>query len=669
MDPEPRGPRGGKMIETQRSNNSKDILIDFKRTRRREERPRSLPVWDSTISYQSSRDSFERLATAGTSQQRGGERFKTQGSNDSKDILIDFKRTRKREERPRSLPVWDSTMSHQSSRNSSERLETDGARGGERFETHRSNDSKDIMTDFKRLVKEDRPRSLPVWDSIMSHHSRDSLERLETDGTSQQRGGERFETHRSNDSKDIVTDFKRTRRREDRPRSLPIWDSTISHQSSRDSFERLATAGTSQQRVKDPCPPQRRADKAQIFERLEEQVVSFARAELQRFCDVLDEGAPVHLQDGDEQKQRSSEAMLKISQYFLRAMGQEALAQQLHDQIHYPEVCRIKLKSSLKRRCGRVYEGIAKAGRSSPLRDVYTDLHVTEPHSEDSKSIPLPLLFDPRSSTRTVMTQGEAGAGKSLLTQKFCLDWAEGRAARDIQLLFPFTFRELNVLRDARFSLVTLLHHFFSETKKTRLRSFDSLNVVFILDGLDESLIPLDFSESPAISDVEESASLGELLVNLLRGDLLPWARVWLIGRPAAAGRIPARCVSMMTEVRGFSEEQREAYFRVRFRSPVQASAVLSHIRSSPSLYGLCRLPLFSWILATVLLHVLRTGLCSSVISASHSLAHLLCLTSASSPLPHLLCLTSSASPPLPHHLCLTSSASPLHHLLWCIPS
>uniref|UniRef100_A0AAV2LD25 5MP1/2-like HEAT domain-containing protein n=1 Tax=Knipowitschia caucasica TaxID=637954 RepID=A0AAV2LD25_KNICA len=114
------------MIETQRSNDSKDILIDFKRTRRREERPRSLPVWDSTISHQSSRDSFERLATAGTSQQRGGERF----------------------------------------------------------ETHRSNDSKDIMTDFKRLVKEDRPRSLPVWDSTMSHHSRDSLERLETDGTS-----------------------------------------------------------------------------------------------------------------------------------------------------------------------------------------------------------------------------------------------------------------------------------------------------------------------------------------------------------------------------------------------------------------------------------------------------------------------------------------------------
>ncbi|XP_055015721.1 protein NLRC3-like [Boleophthalmus pectinirostris] len=122
---------------------------------------------------------------------------------------------------------------------------------------------------------------------------------------------------------------------------------------------------------------------------------------------------------------------------------------------------------------------------------------------------------------RTVLTKGVAGIGKTVLTQKFSLDWAKGEANQDIQLLFPFTFRALNVLKERSFSLVTLVHHFFSQTR-AELCSFEHLQVLFIFDGLDECRPPLDFTKTEALSDPTESASVHVLLVNLIRGACFP---------------------------------------------------------------------------------------------------------------------------------------------------
>ncbi|KAJ0069133.1 hypothetical protein NL108_018528 [Boleophthalmus pectinirostris] len=203
---------------------------------------------------------------------------------------------------------------------------------------------------------------------------------------------------------------------------------------------------------------------------------------------------------------------------------------------------------------------------------------------------------------RLVLTKGVAGVGKTVLTQKFSLDWAEGRAHQDLQLLFPFTFRELNVLRDTQFSLVELLHHFFSPSKD--LCSFQQLQVLFIFDGLDECRLPLDFGQTRVLTDPTESTSVHVLLVNLIRGSLLPSARLWITTRPAAANQIPAECVSMVTEVRGFTDSQKEQYFRKRFRD--QATVVISHIKSVRSLHIMSHMPIFCWILSTVLQKLLE---------------------------------------------------------------
>uniref|UniRef100_A0A8C9Z2N4 NACHT domain-containing protein n=1 Tax=Sander lucioperca TaxID=283035 RepID=A0A8C9Z2N4_SANLU len=208
---------------------------------------------------------------------------------------------------------------------------------------------------------------------------------------------------------------------------------------------------------------------------------------------------------------------------------------------------------------------------------------------------------------RTVMTKGVAGIGKTVLTQKFTLDWAEDKANQDIQFTFPFTFRELNVLKERKFSLVELVHRFFSETKEAGICRFEEFQVVFIFDGLDECRPPLDFLKTEVLTDVSESTSVDVLLTNLIRGNLLPSARLWITTRPAAANQIPPECVDMVTEVRGFTDPQKEEYFRKRFRDEKQASRIISHIKTSRSLHIMCHIPVFCWITATVLEKVLKT--------------------------------------------------------------
>ncbi|KAK0150239.1 NLR family CARD domain-containing protein 3 [Merluccius polli] len=307
-----------------------------------------------------------------------------------------------------------------------------------------------------------------------------------------------------------------------------------------------------------------------------------------------------------------------------REMNQEELADTLRGGTAAVE-CRRKFRSHLKKKFRRVFEGIAKAGQATDLNKIYTELFITErdigdvnqehevrlietasrkPAKEETpikcEDIlkPLPGQDQP---IRTIMTTGVAGIGKTILTHKFTLDWAEGKANRDIDFTFPFTFRELNLLKGKEFSLVGLLHHFFIETKQAGICRYEQFQVVFILDGLDECRLPLDFQKNRIWTDVTAPTSVDVLLTNLIRGDLLPSARIWITTRPAAANQIPAECVGMVTEVRGFTDPQKEEYFRKRFSDETLARKIISHVKKSRSLHIMCHIPVFCWISATVL--------------------------------------------------------------------
>ncbi|XP_067222032.1 NACHT, LRR and PYD domains-containing protein 12-like isoform X2 [Chanodichthys erythropterus] len=283
-----------------------------------------------------------------------------------------------------------------------------------------------------------------------------------------------------------------------------------------------------------------------------------------------------------------------------------------------------KFKSNMQEKFHCLHEGTANQGNLRVLNEIYTKVYITEDGGGEVSSehdirqvetafrratteespINLNYIFKPLPGQdkpiRTVLTKGVAGIGKTVSVQKFILDWADGKANQDVHLIFLLPFRELNFMKNQSLSLLGLINIFFIETKELEIIR-DKYNIYFILDGLDECRLSLDFQNNVRLCDVTESASVDVLLTNLIVGNLLPSALIWITSRPAAADLIPSECVDRVTEVRGFNDPQKEEYFRKRIPDQSLADKIISHLKSSRSLYIMCHIPVFCWISATVL--------------------------------------------------------------------
>ncbi|XP_076851521.1 NACHT, LRR and PYD domains-containing protein 3-like isoform X1 [Brachyhypopomus gauderio] len=363
-----------------------------------------------------------------------------------------------------------------------------------------------------------------------------------------------------------------------------------------------------------------------VFKELEHKIISLVKNELKRFKNLLSPDYPActERQVEDEEDQSSvREGAMKITLHVLRNMNQTDLANTLQTKL--APACYRKLKSKLREKCQKINEGISQHETTTLLNEIYTELYITEGGSGEvnnehevrqietasrrpaTQETPIKCsdIFRPLTgqdnAIRTVLTKGVAGIGKTVSVQKFILDWSEGNVNQDVLFIFPLPFRELNLMKEKKLSLVQLLHCFFPETCELKPTHYTYYKILLIFDGLDECRLPLDFQNNESLWDVTESTSVDVLLTNLIKGNLLPSALLWITSRPAAANQIPPESVDQVTEVRGFSGPQKEEYFRKRIRDQSLSNRIISHMKSSRSLYIMCHIPVFCWIAATVL--------------------------------------------------------------------
>ncbi|XP_042559464.1 NACHT, LRR and PYD domains-containing protein 6-like [Clupea harengus] len=283
---------------------------------------------------------------------------------------------------------------------------------------------------------------------------------------------------------------------------------------------------------------------------------------------------------------------------------------------------KLKLQKHQKKRFSVVHQ---ESGVFS-VQDIYTELHIVEgrtggvsnehevstinmsqigrgPSSQD-KQVKLANMFTDNSATK-VLTLGIAGVGKSVAVQKVVMDWVEEKANQDIDFVFVLPFRELNLKKGEHCNLLDVLEVFYPYRKDLEyILDLSDSKILFVLDGLDESRLNLDFGK--CISKLEAESSVDILITSLIKGMIVPSALLWVTTRPAAASLIPEDCFNLVTEVLGFNDDQKDEFFKTNIETLEKAKRLIDHINKNRSLHIMCHIPVFCHILANVVDKILE---------------------------------------------------------------
>ncbi|XP_062848750.1 NLR family CARD domain-containing protein 3 [Trichomycterus rosablanca] len=245
-----------------------------------------------------------------------------------------------------------------------------------------------------------------------------------------------------------------------------------------------------------------------------------------------------------------------------------------------------------------------------------------------SRPLGLDKLFAPltRVSTapRVTLTVGVAGSGKSRLVRQFIRQWSSGKLYPELSLAIPISCWELSYFE--RLSLERLLRLIIPYDNVDVILNSSVCKVLLIFDGLEEFRSPLDFSEAPATSDPRRELSVSDLITNVIRGNLLPGASLWLLSRPGVGAKVPAGLVDRVTEIPPFSSVYIEDYLQKVIADSLENSwpqpeqstqsnsctktpehlshQAWTHLNSQKPLLILCSVPGICHIVTTTLSHL-----------------------------------------------------------------
>ncbi|XP_011383931.1 NACHT, LRR and PYD domains-containing protein 12 isoform X2 [Pteropus vampyrus] len=254
--------------------------------------------------------------------------------------------------------------------------------------------------------------------------------------------------------------------------------------------------------------------------------------------------------------------------------------------------------------------------------------------------IQMETLFEPDEERpeppRTVVLQGAAGMGKSMLAHKVMLDWADGRLFRDrFDYVFYIHCREMNQSASDQ-SVQDLLSSCWPEPSAPLWELVQvPERLLFIIDGFDELRPSFHDSQGPCCLCWEEKQPTELLLSSLIRKKLLPELSLLITTRPAALEKLHRLLEHPRhVEVLGFSEAERKEYFYKYFHNTEQAGQVFNFVRDNEPLFTLCFVPLVCWVVCTCLKQQLEGGGLLRQTSRTTTAVYMLYLLSLMQPKP-----------------------------------
>uniref|UniRef100_A0A8C6DYA1 NACHT, LRR and PYD domains-containing protein 12 n=1 Tax=Moschus moschiferus TaxID=68415 RepID=A0A8C6DYA1_MOSMO len=277
--------------------------------------------------------------------------------------------------------------------------------------------------------------------------------------------------------------------------------------------------------------------------------------------------------------------------------------------------------------------------------------------------IQIEALFEPDEERpeppRTVVLQGAAGMGKSMLAHKVMLDWADGKLFQErFDYICYINCREMNRGTEER-SARDLLAGCWPEPcapLQELVRVPERL--LIIMDGFDELRPSFHDPQGPWCLCWEKKAPAEVLLGSLMRKKLLPELSLLITTRPTALAKLQRALEHPRhVEILGFSEAERKEYFYRYFHDGEQAGQVLSFVRDDEPLFTLCFVPMVCWVVCTCLKQQLEGGGLLRRRSRTTTAVYLLYLLSLMQPKPGTPTLP---SPPNRRGLCALAA-----HGLW----
>uniref|UniRef100_G3TQX3 NLR family pyrin domain containing 12 n=1 Tax=Loxodonta africana TaxID=9785 RepID=G3TQX3_LOXAF len=280
---------------------------------------------------------------------------------------------------------------------------------------------------------------------------------------------------------------------------------------------------------------------------------------------------------------------------------------------------------------------------SNPMRTQEKLLATGRRHSRtvDHQASPIwvETLFEPDEERpeppQTVVLQGAAGMGKSMLAHKMMLDWAEGSLFQGrFDFLFYINCREMN--QKAEWILQDLISSCWPEQNVPLLElARIPERLLFIIDGFDELKPSFHNPQSPRCFCWQEKQPTELLLSSLIRKKLLPELSLLITTRPMALEKLHRLLEHPRhVEILGFSEAERKEYVYKYFHSVEQAGQVFNFVRDNEPLFTMCFVPMVCWVVCTCLKQQLEGGRLVRQMSRTTTAVYVLYLLSLMQPKP-----------------------------------